>query len=216
MSPSSLTTSTTQRLPKSSSNNNLATRCHRTCMTRNSTMRPWRKRLSSPLFILEREEPANLRQAYHSHEESLLPAQSLFSHRSTERPVILRDIRRVVQKTTKIQNIKKESRAGTGMATQWIQSYQNSRRLLPVTLKFETKILRSDKFAQVNLVSAAATLQNVRISLRKRQNGKKRCALEAACGGWPKISSKVKEKDKAAVFLPSENRCLPAPSTLKP
>ena len=27
----------------------------------------------------EREEPANLRQAYHSHEESLLPAQS-FSH----------------------------------------------------------------------------------------------------------------------------------------
>ena len=32
--------------------------------------------LSSPLFIQEREEPANLRQAYHSHEESLLPAQS--------------------------------------------------------------------------------------------------------------------------------------------
>ena len=173
------------------------------------------KALSSPLFILEREEPANLRQAYHSHEESLLPAQSLFSHRSTERPVILRDIRRVVQKTTKIQNIKKESRAGTGMATQWIQSYQNSRRLLPVTLKFETKILRSDKFAQVNLVSAAATLQNVRISLRKRQNGKSDVPLKQR-GGWPKISSKVKEKDKAAVFLPSENRCLPAPSTLKP
>ena len=34
------------------------------------------KALSSPLFIQEREEPANLRQAYHSHEESLLPAQS--------------------------------------------------------------------------------------------------------------------------------------------
>ena len=32
--------------------------------------------LSSPLFTLEREEPANLRQIYHSHEESLLPAQS--------------------------------------------------------------------------------------------------------------------------------------------
>ena len=32
------------------------------------------KALSSPLFIQEREEPANLRQAYHSHEESLLPA----------------------------------------------------------------------------------------------------------------------------------------------
>ena len=30
------------------------------------------KALSSPLFIQEREEPANLRQTYHSHEESLL------------------------------------------------------------------------------------------------------------------------------------------------
>ena len=38
------------------------------------------KALSSPLFIQEREEPANLRQAYHSHEESLLPAQSFFAH----------------------------------------------------------------------------------------------------------------------------------------
>ena len=37
------------------------------------------KALSSPLFIQEREEPANLEQVYHSHEESLLPAQS-FSH----------------------------------------------------------------------------------------------------------------------------------------
>ena len=36
------------------------------------------KALSSPLFIQEREESANLRQAYHSHEESLLPSQSLF------------------------------------------------------------------------------------------------------------------------------------------
>ena len=35
-----------------------------------------RNALSSPLFIQEREEPANRRQAYHSHEESLLPAQT--------------------------------------------------------------------------------------------------------------------------------------------
>ena len=46
-----------------------------------------RKALSSPLFIQEREEPANLRQTYHSHEESLLPAQSFFAHTSTGRPV---------------------------------------------------------------------------------------------------------------------------------
>ena len=45
------------------------------------------KALSSPLFIEEREEPANLRQAYHSHEESLLPAQSFFTHTRTGRPV---------------------------------------------------------------------------------------------------------------------------------
>ena len=44
------------------------------------------KALSSPLFIQEREEPANLRQAYHSQEESLLPAQSFFAHTSTGIP----------------------------------------------------------------------------------------------------------------------------------
>ena len=43
--------------------------------------------LSSPLFIQEREEPANLRQAFLCHEESLLPAQSFFAHTSTGRPV---------------------------------------------------------------------------------------------------------------------------------
>ena len=46
-----------------------------------------RKALSSPLFIQEREEPANRRQAYHSHEESLLPAQSSFTHTITGRQV---------------------------------------------------------------------------------------------------------------------------------
>ena len=45
------------------------------------------KALSSPLFIQEREEPANLRQTYHSHEESLLPAQSFFTRTNTGRPV---------------------------------------------------------------------------------------------------------------------------------
>ena len=45
------------------------------------------KALSSPLFIQEREEPANLRQTYHSHEESLLPAQAFVTRTSTVRPV---------------------------------------------------------------------------------------------------------------------------------
>ena len=45
------------------------------------------KALSSPLFVQEREEPAYLRQTYHSHEESLLPAQSFFTLTCTGRPV---------------------------------------------------------------------------------------------------------------------------------
>ena len=43
--------------------------------------------LSSPLLIQEREEPAGRRQAYHSFEESLLPAQSFFAYTRTGRPV---------------------------------------------------------------------------------------------------------------------------------
>ena len=45
-----------------------------------------RKALSSPLFTQEREEPVNLRQTYHSQEESLLPAQSFFARASSGRP----------------------------------------------------------------------------------------------------------------------------------
>ena len=44
--------------------------------------------LSSPLFTQEEEEPANRRQAYHSFEEKLLPAQSFtVCHVRMERPV---------------------------------------------------------------------------------------------------------------------------------
>ena len=46
-----------------------------------------RKALSSPLFTHEREESANLRQTYHSHEESLLPSPSFFTQTSTLKPV---------------------------------------------------------------------------------------------------------------------------------
>ena len=43
------------------------------------------KALSSPLSIQERGESADRRQAYHSNEESLLPAQSFFSHTQERR-----------------------------------------------------------------------------------------------------------------------------------
>ena len=43
------------------------------------------KALSSPLFSQKREEPADRRQSYHSHEESLLPARSFFTHTQERR-----------------------------------------------------------------------------------------------------------------------------------
>ena len=45
------------------------------------------KALFSPVFIQERGEPADRRQAFHSYEESLLPAQSFFTHTRTGRHV---------------------------------------------------------------------------------------------------------------------------------
>ena len=88
----------------------------------------------------------------------------------------------------------------------------NSRKLLLVTLKLETKILRSDIFAQVNLISAAPTLQNLRIGLRRRE-WQEQGACEAA---WKLAKSvlNIKEQERATFFSPSENRCLLA-STLK-
>ena len=62
----------------------------------------------------------------------------------------------------------------------------SSRKLLRVTLKFETKILRSDIFAQVNLISAAPTLHNLRIGLRNRQSGKSKVPAKQR-GSWPKV-----------------------------
>ena len=62
----------------------------------------------------------------------------------------------------------------------------NSRRLLRVTQKFETKLLRSDTFAQVNLISVAPTLQNLRIGLRRRQSGKSKVPAKQR-GSWPKV-----------------------------
>ena len=90
---------------------------------------------------------------------------------------------------------------------------RNSRKLLHVTLKFETKIPRSVTFVQVNLTSVTPMLQKLRIGLRKRRNGKSDVPVKQR-GGWPKISYNLM-KNKATLSSPSKNRCLPA-STLKP
>ena len=58
--------------------------------------------------------------------------------------------------------------------------------------KIRDRILRSDIFAQVNLISAARTLQNLRIGLRRRQQG----AREAA---WKLAKSVLKWKEHESV-----------------
>ena len=61
----------------------------------------------------------------------------------------------------------------------------SSRRLLHVTPKFETKIPRSVTFVQVNLMSVAPTLRNLRIVHKKRQSGKSKVPAKQR-GSWPK------------------------------
>ena len=82
MSPTWSTTSTTQRFIQRSSRMNPPS--YSFDMELDDEL--IRKELSSPLFTQEREEPANLRQTDHSHEESLLPAQSFFRTQVREDP----------------------------------------------------------------------------------------------------------------------------------
>ena len=90
----------------------------------------------------------------------------------------------------------------------------NSQRLLHVIPKFETKILRSVIFAQVNLISVAPNAPKFEDRSQEETEWQEQGAREAA---WKLAKSvlKLKEHQRTAFFSPSENRCLPA-STLKP
>ena len=72
---------------------------------------------------------------------------------------------------------------------------KNSRKLLHVTIKFETKIPRSVTFVQVNLMSVAPILRNLRIGLRRRQSGKRKVPAKQR-GSWPKMCSNFKSMKK--------------------
>ena len=75
---------TTENFPHESSSDTMPSYLHDAEISDDTIGRA----LSSPLFTLEREEPAGRGQAYHSLEESLLPSQSLsVGHVTTERPV---------------------------------------------------------------------------------------------------------------------------------
>ena len=62
----------------------------------------------------------------------------------------------------------------------------SSQMLLHVIPKFETKILRSDIFVQVNLMTVVPTLGNLRIRHKKRQSGKSKVPAKQR-GSWPKV-----------------------------
>ena len=77
-----------------------------------------------------------------------------------------------------------------------------------------TKIRDKKSFAaQVNFMSAAPTLQNLRIGSLEETEWQEQGAREAA---WKLAKNvlKLKEHERATFFSPSENRCLVA-STLK-
>ena len=65
------------------------------------------------------------------------------------------------------------------------------------------------------LLSVDPNAPNFEDRSQEETEWQERCAREAA---WrlAKVILILKEKDKAAFFSPSENRCLPAPSTLEP
>ena len=78
----------------------------------------------------------------------------------------------------------------------------------------ETTIHRFTKFAQGILISAAPTLQNLRICVRKRRNDKS-MELAKQRGGWQR-NSEVKGETENDIFLPTVKWCLPSPSKIKP
>ena len=88
------------------------------------------------------------------------------------------------------------------------------RKLLRVTLKFETQILRSEWFDQVNLISVAPNAHKFEDRSQEETEWQEQGAREAA---WKLATSvlKLKEHERATFFSPSANRCLPA-SNLKP
>ena len=90
MSPSSLTTSTTRRPLTSSSRSNPATktRCPRTCLTRNSTMRPSEKRSLHHCSFSSEKNQRTEDQLITLLQKNVLPAQPFsVCHSRTGRPV---------------------------------------------------------------------------------------------------------------------------------
>ena len=90
----------------------------------------------------------------------------------------------------------------------------NSQRLLRVTLKFETKILRSVFFCPGEPHERSPNAPKFEDRSQEQTEWQEQGAREAA---WKLAKNvfKLQEHERATFFSPSENRCLPA-SNLKP
>ena len=89
---------------------------------------------------------------------------------------------------------------------------------LYVTLTFETKVLRSKRFAPGEPHQRNPNAPKFEDRSQEETEWQERCAREVPAkqrGSWPKISKTLKEKHETTFFSPSDNRCLPA-SNLKP
>ena len=67
-----------------------------------------------------------------------------------------------------------------------IQRVKFTKAIARHMLKFETQIHRLECFAQVNLISATPTIQNLRIGLKKRHSGKSKVPAKQR-GSWSKV-----------------------------
>ena len=85
----------------------------------------------------------------------------------------------------------------------------NSRRLLHVTLKFETKILRSDIFCPGEPHQRSPNASKFEDRSQEETEWQEQGAREAA---WKLAKSvlEIEEQERATFFSPSENWCLPA------
>ena len=76
-----------------------------------------------------------------------------------------------------------------------------------VTLTFETKIHRLEWFAQVILISATPMLQNLRIGLKKRRNGKSKVPVKQHSSHLRKIGAGLRHQRKESLLWTPVRQC---------
>ena len=114
------------------------------------------KALSSPLFIQEREEPADRRQSYHSREASLLPAQSFFAHtrkrRDPFRILLERQEQILAELRTEIQEHEFQADSDWRSIQELNGSIESQRREIDQTLAGDEQLRRDQQLLHEQLL----------------------------------------------------------------